>query len=382
MARVICIDGAFATRRYRGVGTHRYLTSLLEGMERVAGDFDRVRIRVLVPSLAEIDPAPRARRGILEIVPSAAMRVRQVWKLGQGFSIAARRLGGDVAFLPFPAPLYLKMTPVAVTIHDLIPLLFPADFKSAGGRFLQHCFRTSLARADLVFTDSENSKKDMVSRFGIPEDRVVVAHLGIDATLFSRDAVDSSGVQHSFTQYGINRPFALHVGRLEPRKNLVRLVEAFRLLTERRKDLEFQLVLCGRPGPGSEGLFRILREPKLQGRVICTGAVSDRELAVLYRQATCFAMPSLYEGFGLPVLEAMASGCPVMSSNRSCLPEIAGDAALYFEPDSTEQISAAMERLLTDSAVRKQLVERGGRRARQFSWETCARTTLAALLGL
>ena len=378
----VCIDGSIATRRYNGAGAHRYLRSLLPEMERVTRGSEQVRFQVLIPSLAEIEPVPVAQRPGFEWVACPLMRLRQVWKVGQMFTLAANRLKADVAFLPFPAPVYFNGAPLVVTIHDVIPLLFPADFKSPAGLFLQHCFRTSLNRADLILTDSEYSKSDMVSRLGVPAERVVVTYAGFDRGLFGPPSGGPRPEAAALARGSVNRPYILHVGTLQPRKNVVRLVQAYRALRARRKDLDCQLVICGPVAPGSEDVLHLLAEPELRGRVVATGAVPDPDLAALYRGASCYAMPSLYEGFGLPVLEAMASGCPVMSSNRSCLPEIAADAALYFDPESVEEISLAMERLLSDSALRECLSERGLERAKQFSWENCARRTLRALNNL
>ena len=380
MAQRICIDGTVASRRYRGMGAHRYLTSLLDEMERTLRDSNQVRVQVLMPSLRDVEQASRTQGQGFEFVSSPLMRLRPLWKLGQACMMTAKRLQADVVFLPFSAPVYFKTARLAVTIHDLIPLLFSDQYRSPSGRFLQHCVRTCLTRADLILTDSEHSKADMVSRFGVAVDRVVVAYIGFDSDLFGPGKNSSNEWGEVVTKYGIRRPYVLHVGRLEPRKNLVRLVEACRLLKDRGCD--FQLVLCGPPGPASEDLLQLIRKPGTEGWALCTGAVPDCDLAVLYRQASCCAMPSLYEGFGLPVLEAMASGCPVMSSNRSSLPEVAGGAALYFDPESVEEMSAVLEKLLTDSVLRETLAKRGLERARSFSWRECARTTLAALTAL
>ena len=309
------------------------------------------------------------------------MRYKDPWRLGL-FLLAAKRLRPDVLFLPFPFPIACKLVRLAIMVHDVIPLLPQFRQPSLRSRLFRRSFSSSLNQADLILTDSEHSKADMVSVCGIQPERIVVTHLGFDPDTYKATPLDDAERKSTLLRYGINRPYVLHVGNMEPRKNVVRLVKAYSALLERRQHLALQLLLCGGQNWGCEELNRMLLEPTLQGRVILTGMVPNHDLSVLYRGAAGFAMPSLYEGFGLPILEAMASGIPVMSSNRSSLPEVAGDAALYFDPESVEDMSVAMERLLADEALRQELVGRGKERVKQFSWEACARATLTALRSL
>lgn len=298
-------------------------------------------------------------------------------------TLTARRLAAHALFLPAPMPIHFKRVPLAVTVHDIIPLVLRGAYSRRNeDLLLRHSYASSLRSADVVFTDSEHSKADILSHCKMPEARVVVAYPGLDASMFRPGRVDPTDERNILTRYGIDQPYVLHVGHVQPYKNIERLVRAFRQLKQRREDLSLQLVLCGTFSPRSQDLFQALQDPTLRKDVVLTGMVSDQDLAVLYRAAACFAMPSLYEGFGLPVLEAMASGIPVMSSNRTSLPEVGGDAVLYFNPQSEEEISEAMERLLCDSALREQLVKSGCERISQFSWEGCARTTLEALKAL
>jgi glycosyltransferase involved in cell wall biosynthesis len=296
--------------------------------------------------------------------------------------LAAKRLKPDVLFLPFPYPIYHKPFRLAIMVHDVVPLLPGFRRHSLRAIAFRYSYSSSLRRADLILTISEHSKADMVSVCGIAPERILVTYLGFDAGMCQSSPTDAHEQARVLGRYGINVPYILWVGRMEPRKNLVGLVQAYGLLLERHKDLALQLVLCGGQNWGCENLNLLLREPAYQARVICTGLVPNSDLSVLYRGALGFAMPSLYEGFGLPTLEAMASGTPVISSNRSSLTEIAGNAALYFDPESIEGMCVAMERLVTDAALRQQLVARGRERVKQFSWEACARATLAALRSL
>lgn len=381
MAQSICIDGSFLSHRYFGTGVYSYTINLLQQMERLTAQGASVNIRVLVPPLDEIKGARLVHRPGFEFIPSPNMRHRDLWRLGL-FMLAAKRLRPDVLFLPFPYPIYYKPIRLAVTVLDVIPLLPGFRRSSLRAILFRHSYSSSLHRADLILTDSEHSKADMVSVCGIAPDRILVTYLGFDPERCQSSLTDEQEKARVLGRYGIEPPYILWVGKMEPRKNLVGLVRAYGLLLERRKDLTLQLVLCGGKNWGCENLNRLLAEPSYRGKVIRTGLVPNSDLSVLYREAIGFAMPSLYEGFGLPTLEAMANGVPVMSSNRSSLPEIAGDAALYFDPESVEEMSMAMERLSTDGALRQQLVARGRERVKQFSWEACARATLAALRSL
>jgi alpha-1,3-rhamnosyl/mannosyltransferase len=296
--------------------------------------------------------------------------------------LAAKRLKPDVLFLPFPHLIYYKAVRLAIMVHDVIPLLPGFRPRSLRAIFFRQSYSSSLRRADVILTNSEHSKAEMVSVCGIPPERIRVIYLGFDPDIGQSSPTDAHEQGRVLGRYGIAAPYILWVGKMEPRKNLVGLLQAYGLLLERRKDLALQLVLCGGQNWGCENLNRLLRKPAYRGRVVCTGVVPNSDLSVLYRGALGFAMPSLHEGFGLPTLEAMASGVPVMSSNRSSLTEIAGNAALYFDPESVEGMCVAMERLVTDAALRQQLVARGRERVKQFSWEACARATLAALRSL
>jgi glycosyltransferase involved in cell wall biosynthesis len=377
----IFVDGLFLHRHHRSVGISRYLFNLLREMERIGDQANACKISVLAPPLTVMNGSGLSQRPGFELIPCPAMRLRRLWRLGL-FMPFVRQARADAIFLPSPIPIYWKPLRLAVTMHDIIPLLFPDLCRSSYGRFLQYSYLSSLRKADLIFTDSEYSKTDLISRYRIPADRIVVAYLGFDSDLFNAQPLSLPERQEVLVRYGIEQPYLLHVGSMEPRKNLLRLVQAYRLLLERRPDFSLRLVLCGRTGAESHEILRTVRALGRPGQVIVTGAVPDADLAVLYRTASACAMPSRYEGFGLPLIEAMASAVPVISSNASCLPEIAGDAALYFHPESVEEMAECMERVLSDSALRDALVAGGLERTQRFSWEACARTTLAALKSL
>jgi glycosyltransferase involved in cell wall biosynthesis len=378
MPQTIAIDGYMLGQSMTGTGINRYLVNLLREIEKLTAGATEPAFQVIVPPGAQCQSNGWALRPGFGIKAQPLMRWHRAWKYGL-VNILTLQMRNGTVFEPIPVSIYFKPRRLAVTVHDVIPLLFPDQYGSPAGRIFLHTYTSSMSKADLIFTDSACSKNDMISRFGVPAGKIVVAYLGFERDAFRAGPVDTSESREMLSRLGITRPYVLHVGRGDPRKNLVRLVQAYEALTARRKDLDFQLVLGGSLGWGYEPLLELVRKASLQGRIVVTGPVPDRELPMLYRSAACFAMPSLYEGFGLPVLEAMACGTPVMISNSSSLPEVGGDAAIYFHPESVDEMSHVMERLLTDSGLREDMAKKGLERARQFSWEACAHTTLAAL---
>jgi glycosyltransferase involved in cell wall biosynthesis len=379
MAQEILVDGVFLSPRYVRSGTGRYLVGLLRGMAKAIEMRDGPELRVLIPS--ERDKASCAVTGHpgVKLIPYLPMRVARAWRLGVFLSMV-RTMGPEAVFLPSPVPIYFKPASLAVTVHDIIPVLFPGLDRSITGRVLRHSVRSCAAKANLVFTDSEYSKSDIASRFNVPAERIVVTHLGCDTQLFNRAAADPAEARRVLGKYHIEGPYLLHVGAIDPRKNLPRLVRAHQLLAGRATSFDTHLVLCGRLAWGYDELLELVRRAAgSRARVVLTGSVPDRDLAVLFKCAAGYVMPSLYEGFGLPLLESMACGIPVASSNRSSLPEVAGDAAIYFNPESIEEMADALNRLLNGSALREHMIEQGLKRVSLFSWEACARKTLAAL---
>jgi len=242
----------------------------------------------------------------------------------------------------------------------------------------------------VVLADSEATRNDLLSHLRIPEERVVVVYPGRDEAL--EPIRERRILEAVHDRYDLSEPYFLYVGTLHPRKNLVRLVGAFAELTERLRGLPASagvgvagagaapmLVLAGAKGWLYSEIFDRVRRLGLKDRVRFTGYVPDADLPALMSGALTFVFPSLYEGFGFPVLEAMACGTPVICSNVSSLPEVAGDATLQVDPLDTEGWVAAMHRMLADEGLRATLVERGLKRVRKFSWQRCASQVLEVL---
>lgn len=265
-----------------------------------------------------------------------------------------------------------KVTRYVVTIHDIIPKLFPEliPFKH---RLIFNLFtKRALKVADKVITVSEHSKKDIVRFFNADENKIKVIYEA--ASEIFRPIRDSAILKEFREKYKLPEEFILFLGLLEPKKNIMRIIKSFLFLKE--KGLRCKLVIGGRKGWYFENIFKLARELNLTNDIIFTGFVPEEDLPLLYNSSRLFVFPSLYEGFGLPVLEAMACGIPVITSRTSSLPEIAADAALYVDPLSIDSIVEAIDQVYKDEDMRGSMIERGIQRARHFSWQKAAAETL------
>jgi len=259
------------------------------------------------------------------------------------------------------------------TIYDLTTVLFP-DFHTDSVRELQkRKFRFAQTQADAVIAISESTKQDAVDYLGLDPARVYVVYGGVDS---SYHPLPPAVMDETLRSVGlVSQEYILNVGTIEPRKNLVRLMQAYHRVRQVFRSLP-KLVLVGMKGWLYEDVLTQVRTLDLEDDVIFLGRVEPGLLPALYNGARLFVYPSIYEGFGLPVLEAMACGTPVITSNVSSLPEVAGDAAILVDPYDVTQIADAIERMLTDEEHREMLSRRGLVRSTQFTWETAARKTL------
>jgi glycosyltransferase involved in cell wall biosynthesis len=270
------------------------------------------------------------------------------------------------------APLMLCPVKRLITIHDVFPLSFPGHSTALENIIYRFWLPYAVKHVDALITDSLQSKSDIQKFLHVSCEKITVIPLSAAKHFKGLAPLEINQV---LTCYGITQPYILYVGSIEPRKNLLRLLAAFSLLCQWSP--KFKLVIVGSPNLWKSSPAAQFAEQKgLNDRVYFTGYVPDADLPALYNGADLFCFPSLYEGFGLPVLEAMACGTPVITSNTSSLPEIAGDAALLIDPYNIDAITAAMRRILEDSTLAQDLREKGLARARQFSWEKTAHQTL------
>ena len=260
-----------------------------------------------------------------------------------------------------------------ITLHDLSHIRYPQLHPRERVAYLNRQLPQSLQHARHVIVDALATQHELIDIFGIAADKISVIPLGVDSGF---QAPHPTGESSTLAALGLlPQQYFLSVGTLEPRKNIERTLQAYAALPEQlRKD--FPLVLTGGKGWKDAAILARSKQIKPPGRVILTGYVTQNQLHDLYAGAAAFLYPSLYEGFGLPILEAMASGVPVITSNVSSMPEVAGNAALLIDPTCVDEIAAAMQRIVEDSALAATLGARGKQRAGGFTWARTAEQTL------
>jgi glycosyltransferase involved in cell wall biosynthesis len=343
-------------------------------------------VRNLVPGLAAQDPSLdvalfHARFGKgepperwvrdfwVEELPASIRSLYPRWNLLGMPRLPSSLRSRNVLHATSPAaiPPKSKGQRLVVTVHDLAFEEFPGAFNRTWRTMFRMGVRAAVRRADAIITPSRNTAEDLLSHTDVDPTRVHVIPLAaaLDASAADADAV--------LDRLGIARPYVFFLGTLERRKNLLRLVRAYRRLAA--TGAPHSLVLCGAMGWGSDELLREIALPG-PGHVMRTGELGPIELDAVFRAASVFVYPSIYEGFGLPVLEAMVRGIPTVCSNTSSLPEVVGDAALTIDPKSVSEMSEALAHLVSDHALAEKLSEKARARAERFSWAETARRTL------
>lgn len=271
----------------------------------------------------------------------------------------------------------LRDVPTVLTVHDLIFERFPQYHRRLNHFFLTRAMPLFARRATAIIAISQATRRDLITLYGVPADNIHVVYEAPAPHFRPQPAAVVEAVRR---RYGLPERYILTVGTIEPRKNLSRLLTAFARVRE--QGLADALVIVGQRGWLYEGFFRRLAESPVRDAVILPGFVPDADLAAMYTGATVFALPSLYEGFGLPVLEAMACGAPVVAARAGALPEVGGDAALYVDPRDAEAIAEGLERCLRDAELRAEMRARGVQQAARFSWERTARETVQVYQGI
>ncbi|NQU42709.1 glycosyltransferase family 4 protein [bacterium] len=364
----ICFNALCAENRS---GTGRYATQLLSALARIDAVNEYIvcvhadsPLRARLAHAANFSVEPVVRGGILQ---------RHLFER-RNLADWIRSKGPDVFHGPaFIVPRGCPVPSVA-TIHDLVFRIFPETTPLTRRGHYRRDIPRSIREAGILLADSHSTAMDVQGYFSVPGDRVRVAHLGVEPVYFEKPSEEVRGRVRE--RYGLPERFILTVGTLEPRKNVPGLLRAYALFVQGQSDVP-ALALTGRAGWGVRGLRRAVRKLGLEGRVFFPGFVAEADLSVAYHLAEAFVSASIYEGFGLPVLEAMAAGLPVVAGNNSSIPEIVGDGGWLVDVACPESLAEGMAIALTASPERERRRECAGERARGFTWEETARRTVA-----
>lgn len=351
-------------------GGARYIRNLVRGLAKIDGDNEYI----LYTSPSEVvyyrDLGPNFQLTFRD--SNRFMRI--LWEQTRLPWDLARRQVDVFHGTGFVSPLH-KTCQQVTTVFDMTFFSLPEKHTLMKRAYFTRLIPASLARSDKVIVISESTREDVVRILGISPRKIKVTYPGKDERFKPID--NANGLNEVRSKYGLpERKVILFVGVIEPRKNLVTLLRAF----EKLKDLhcEYCLVIAGATGWNYQDVFAEEAKLGLKEHLFFPGFIADEDLPLLYNLAEVFVYPSVYEGFGLPVLEAMACGVPVITSNVSSMPEVVGDVGLLVEPTNVEQLAQALARVLRDSSLRQRMRDNGLERSRLFSWEKMARETLAA----
>ena len=281
----------------------------------------------------------------------------------------------DVFFSPTHYAPRLSPVPTVIAVMDMSFIHFPELFRKKDLFQLKNWTSYSVRRASRVITISQASKSDIIKTYNISKDRVDVVYPGIDYARFD----EKSSMETIKEKYNVPKRYILFVGTLQPRKNIARLIEAFDKVIKDKNMSDLSLVIIGKKGWMYEDILNTPKKLGIEDKVMFLDFVPDVDMPAFYKNAQVFVLPSLYEGFGLPILEAMKYNCPVITSNVSSLPEVGGDAVLYVDPESVDDIAKKIAQLISDEKLREKLIEKGREQIKKFDWEKSARQVLSIL---
>jgi glycosyltransferase involved in cell wall biosynthesis len=360
MQKVIAIDARMLQRS--GIGT--YLRNLLENLATLENEY---LFEVICLGKELVRGLPPVRFRFLSAKSP-------IYTMSEQWEIARLARHAQMLHSPHYNASLLYRGKLVVTIHDLIHLTEPTFKRMLAARFYARpMFNLVVRRADRIVADSEFTKQQIVEHLAVSSSKVSVVHLGVNNHFCALDR--KQAVQRVFSLLGLKRPYILFVGNLKPNKNVETLVYAFSQMCGYR-DFDHQLVILGDDRRWKAGLVSECEKLRIDKRVLFVSHVPYEDLPWVYGAAELLVMPSSIEGFGLPVLEAMACGTPVVCSRATSLPEVAGDAAEYFEPTSVDDLAAAMKRVLGSRELQETLRCKGLEQVKLFSWHECARRTL------
>jgi len=358
---IIGIDGNEANIKNR-VGSNTYAFNVLCGLEKNKVINQQYEIFLRDQPLSDM---PKERNGWKYNV----FGPKRLWtQFALPLNLFLNKKKPDVFYSPGHYAPRFSQIPSIITILDTSYLLFPKLFRLRDLIQLKSWSSYGIKNAKKIIAISNSTKNDIIKYYRVKENKIEIIYPGYDKDRYYYD-LDSSIVQKTLDKYKIKKPYILFVGTIQPRKNLSGLIEAFNILNKSIKDIN--LVIAGKTGWLYKDIISKIHQNK-EGNILLTGFVDNNDLPYLYKGALCYVLPSLYEGFGIPVLEAMAVGCPVIVSNNSSLPEIVEDGGILINPEKKESITDGLYNIINmDNKTKESLINKGLTRVKKFSWENC-----------
>lgn len=375
-------QNCYADRMKIGIDASRYTTETATGVEwysyhiingLISESLKHENTEITLYSPREINipkEFEHPRKVIKKILP-----FKRFWTLIK-LSLEMRKNPPDVLFIPSHVLPLIRPDYSVITIHDVAFKYLKKSYSSHQYLYLDWSTKYAVKKAGKIIVPSQATKEDLIKLYNCPPDKIEVVYHGYKLP----KKIDINDVPESLKLFGFGKdqfPYIFFVGRLESKKNLGNLIEAFKIFTETKP--EFRLVLAGKRGIGFEEIFKKVKKLNLEEKVIMPGYIEEIEKTYLYENCSLFAFPSLYEGFGFPILEAFSFNKPVLTSHVSCLPEVAGEAACYVDPFDPEDIARGLEKIISDKDYSKKLIDGGKERLNHFSWEKSVKQTFDVL---
>lgn len=364
----IGIDGHFLGSQLGGNETQT--VSLLRSLIDLAPEHTFVTIYTH-SDFQPKDLANRKNAVFHQLYPSNA-----IWRQFGGLGFTSIRFQLDVLLCQYWAPFFYPRERLVVIIHDVGHRYYPEHFTFRQWLKLESAISMSTHRAKRIITDSDFSKRTIVQSYGVPPERVIVIPLGVDKAFFRTTTKQET--ERVIRRLGLPSDYILYIGNLMPRKNITGLIRAYHIL-KHKYAIPHNLVIVGQKRWMTKEIFDCAHSSGVYQNIFFTGYIPWKDLPAIYTGATLHVLPSLFEGFGITVLESMACGTPVAAANATSIPEVAGDAAVLFDPRNPEDISEKIYSVINDSILYKSLIDRGRRRSDMFPWAKSAQKTLAVI---
>lgn len=360
----------FRTGRMEGVGWHAH-----EVIQRLVRDYPEVDFVFFFDGPAEESFLFGPNVQPVSLIPPARHPLLYLAWFEWSLPPAMRRYGVDLYFSPEPFLSLRSPVPAVTTVHDIAFVHFPEYVRGLTNRYYHHFFPRYFGRAQRMVAVSEYTRQDVVRHYGVPEEKILLGCNGCREVFRPLEEKEKKALRQKWTQ---GHPYFCYVGSIHPRKNVANLLRAFERFKQ-RSGLPHRLVLAGRMGWHEGETERAYRGNRFREHILLTGYQEEKELARILASSEGLAYPSRFEGFGVPLLEAMHSEVPILTSRASSLPEVAGEAALLVEPESVEDIAGGLQQLATQPNLREQLVAAGREQRQHYSWERAAQAAAQAL---